>query len=290
MACPTFRDLGGDRFISPVHYESPKSISAASRAPESLRQDEEEDESDDEDEGDFEFAFALTDPGHGDETTAAAAADIFSDGRIRPLCPVFGRGLPLGDGPVDRDQIQRLLGNKPQRDSGLDSTPILSEVDDLERVVPGTYCSWAPRPSEAAAQGRRKKSSSTGSLQQWRIRDLMARRSQSDGKKTGMFLASKERRGHKKKAEKGTPPRSHRTESEVAVKEGNEEKNGRGGNGGGVKAGQWDIVTALRMYYGKGGEQAARHGARRSFLPYKRNVVGFFANVNGIGRRCHHPC
>ena len=64
----------------------------------------------------------------------------------------------------------------------------------------------------------------------------MARRSQSDGKKKGMFLAAKERRGHKKKAEKGSPPRSHRSESEVAVKEGKEEKNGRGGNGG-VKAG-----------------------------------------------------
>ncbi|CAL9152840.1 unnamed protein product, partial [Musa hybrid cultivar] len=174
------------------------------------------------------------------------------------------------------------------RDSGLDSTPSSSEVDDLERVVPGTYCSWAPRPSEAAAQGQCKKSSSTGSSLQWRVRDLMARRSQSDGKKKGMFLAAKERRGHKKKAEKGSPPRNHRSESEVAVKEGKEEKNGRVGNGG-VKAGQWDIVTAHRVYYGKGGEQAARRGPRRLFLPYKRNVFGFFANVNGIARRCH-PC
>ncbi|CAL9085187.1 unnamed protein product [Musa textilis] len=115
----------------------------------------------------------------------------------------------------------------------------------------------------------------------------MARRSQSDGKKKGMFLAAKERRGHKKKAEKGTPPRCHRSGSDVAVKEGKEEKKyGRGGNGG-VKAGQWDIVTAHRVYYGKGGEQAARRGPRQSFLPYKRNVVGFFANVNGIGRPCH---
>ncbi|URD94717.1 hypothetical protein MUK42_31089 [Musa troglodytarum] len=157
----------------------------------------------DEDEGDFEFELPLTDPEHGDETIGAD--EIFSDGPIRPLCPVFGRGLPLADGPLDRDQIHRLLGKKPQRDSGLDSTPSSLEVDDLQRVVPGT-------PSEAAAQGRYKKSSSTG---------------QSDGKKKGLFLAAKERRGHKKKAEKGTPPRSERRRS--------------------VKAGQWDIVTAHRV-------------------------------------------
>lgn len=57
--------------------------------------------------------------------------------------------------------------------------------------------------------------------------------------------------GAQEEGGEGHPTRSHRSESEVAVKEGKEEKNGRGGNGG-VKAGQ----------YGKGGEQAAACGSR----------------------------
>ncbi|CAL9774929.1 unnamed protein product [Musa acuminata subsp. burmannicoides] len=195
----SFRDLGADRLTSSAHHESSKRISAADRG----------------DEGDdgFEFAFVLNDAGKGDKPIPAD--EIISDGRIRTLCPVLDNGLVLANGSPDREKIRRLPVEEPQRGFSLDSTSS-SEADEIEKIPPETYCAWTP--------GRCKKSTSMGSLLRWRIRDLVGRRSHSDGKEKFVFLTADERSGHKKKATKDAPTRSAiRNGRKAAAKAGEEE-------------------------------------------------------------------
>ncbi|URE20717.1 hypothetical protein MUK42_03401 [Musa troglodytarum] len=224
--CLSFRDLGADRLTSSAHHESSKRISAADRG----------------DKGDdgCEFAFVLNGPEKGDQPSPAD--EIISDGRIRTLCPVSDNGLVLADGSPDREKIRRLPVEEPQRRFSLDSTSS-SEADEIEKIPPETYCVWTP--------GRCKKSSSMGSLLRWRIRDLMGRRSHSDGKEKFVFLTVDERSGHKKKATKDAPTRSairngrkaaakareeedeEEEEKENGKKKKKKEKRGRGGGQGG---------------------------------------------------------
>ncbi|WOL20635.1 hypothetical protein Cni_G29440 [Canna indica] len=271
LTCP---NLGVDLVISSVREDSPKFISAAPRPSEPPPHD-----GGDEEDADFEFAFVLSDPENCGELIDAD--DIFSEGRIRPLHPVFV------DGPIDRDHIRRLLGKEPHRKDGEDSASTSPGVDELASLDPRTYCGWAP--GEAP---RCKKSSSTGSLRRWRLRDLVAKRCQSHGKDKFVFLAADERRGREE--EKDANPliprgdsKGSTAETEMEDKKGKKKTTKMVGKGGGEKrceGGACDMVTAHRLYYAKeGGEQAKKRGARRSFLPYKQNVVGLFAN------RTYHP-
>ncbi|RWW65839.1 hypothetical protein BHE74_00026831 [Ensete ventricosum] len=198
MDCLSFRDLGADRLTASAHHESAKRISAADRG--------------DEGDGGFEFAFVLSDPEKCDQPIPAE--EIISDGRIRTLCPVFDNGLVHADDSRDRAQIRRLLAEEPQRGFSLDSTSS-SEAEEIEKIPAETYCVWAP--------GRCKKSSSMRSLLRWRIRDLVGRRSHSDGKKF-VFLTADERSGHKKKATKDTPRRSPIRKGRKAAAKGGEEE------------------------------------------------------------------
>ncbi|RWV98911.1 hypothetical protein GW17_00038212 [Ensete ventricosum] len=205
------------RSIPAIHFDSPKTISAAApRPPEPPRRDDdgsEEEWEDDEDE--CEFALVLTDPENGEEKTTAD--EIFSDGRIRTLYPADGRAY--------RERVRRMSGKDQQRVSSLDSTSS-SEVNELERVAPGTYCAWEPRKPKAPPQGRCKKSSSTGSLRPWRIRDLVKRRSQSDGKEKFVFLSAEQKRGcsprnpRRDSAEAGTIKDDDSGEEEEGKEEG----------------------------------------------------------------------
>ncbi|CAL9160976.1 unnamed protein product, partial [Musa hybrid cultivar] len=172
-----------------------------------------------------------------------------------------------------------MSGNDQQRVSSLDSTSSSSEVDELERVAPGTYCAWEPRKPKAPAQGRCKKSNSTGSLRRWRIRYLVKRRSQSDGKEKFVLLSAEQKRG--------CSPRNPRRDSAEAgaVKEDDSgEEEGKKEGGKPRRRVEWDLVTGDQVYSGKGSRQAAKRGAGRPFLPYKQNVVRFFAIANGLGR------
>ncbi|XP_020571879.1 uncharacterized protein LOC110018784 [Phalaenopsis equestris] len=169
-------------------------------------------EENDGEEDDFEFAFMVLDP---DTSSSLTADEIFSNGQIRPVYPIFNRNLFLeGEGDLGQP-LRRLM---------------------LEE--------------------RESPSVSTGSLLRWRIRDLVIRRSQSDGKEKFVFLETEE-----KKKDKGK------------------------------KAMDGDIVTANPRSYDRIAQvsTAKPGGARRkSFLPYKTDIVGFFASVNGMNR-VHHP-
>ncbi|CAD6230497.1 unnamed protein product [Miscanthus lutarioriparius] len=140
--------------------------------------------------------------------------------------------------------------------------------EDLEGVPPESYCLWAPggggQSSAPASPRRCRKSGSTGSVLRWRrISDRLVGRSHSDGKEKFVFLTAVPE-----------PPRR-------SIKE--EEEGGGGISKGGGDAGS--VAHQLR-YYGRGGGGSGSR--RRSYLPYKQELVGLFANVSGL-RRSYHP-
>jgi hypothetical protein len=97
---------------------------------------------------------------------------------------------------------------------------------------------------------RCRKSGSTGSLLRWSQRLLG--RSHSDGKEKFVFL-------------------------DAAGPSGSERKAGGGGH-----------VTAW-SYYAKAGAGGSNDGGRRrSFLPYRQDLVGFFASSTAF-HRSYHP-
>lgn len=234
-----------------VHHDSPQRISAIDFP----SQDQEED-SDDNLEDEFEFPSVIRD------STVAVHY---------PIYPVFGRphisspASPELDTPV-RLPLRKLLVQ--ERNSSIGSTSSSSstaEMIDMEGVPAESYCLWTPG-SAPQSPARCHKSGSTGSLVKWKkISDLVLGRSQSDGKEKFVFLSAK---GNTKQEKK--------------------EKEKKKGKGGKVTT-EVDTITAHRIFYGnKSGVGNGVAGRRKSFLPYKQDLVGLFASVNGISRS-HHP-
>lgn len=220
---------------------------------------------DDNDGDEFEFSAVFGDP----ETHSTIAADeLFSDGKIRPIYPVFDRDL-LPDG------VREKLGRQPllqflieERDASVSPSSSLSG-DDLDGIPPETYCVWKPG-SAAESPGPVRKSSSTGSSCKRLLRDLMVGRSYSDGKEKFMFLA----------AEKAKSPSTE--------KEARDAEKGKGKNGT-----EMDLMTAYRLFYKQSSHWAAAGnggggGSRRTYLPYKPGIGGIFASMNGFSR-VHNP-
>lgn len=203
----------------------------------------------DEDDGDFEFSFVVKDTDAAPDVTAD---EIFSNGFIRPINPVFNRTLLFspsdGPAPASRGTLGRLLIEEREAE--------LSH--ELEGIPPGSYCVWAPRSvAKNPASSHCRKSRSTGSSSlRWRIRDLVVGRSHSDRKERFVFLA--------KRKEKGNPDRE-------AEEEGGEVTD-------------VDLVTGHRIYFRKDGGD----GTRKCVLPNRQELLAFFANMNSIAKT-HHP-
>ncbi|XP_062232224.1 uncharacterized protein LOC133929475 [Phragmites australis] len=228
----------------------------------------------------FEFPFVSRDSPAG---TAAPADELFADGRIRPFYPVFRRGAVHGrDGtgesapgaPRIRGQLGRLFLEESRARSSSTSTASEDGEDGLEGAPPESYCLWTPgsvssAPASASSSPRPpRKSGSTGSMARWRrISELVVGRSHSDGKEKFLFLP--------------TPPHE-------APRPKNKPKPACGRKASSSAASEVDTVTAARRiaYIAKGGGGGT---PRRTFLPYREELVGFFANVNGISRSHHHP-
>ncbi|KAL2936048.1 Replicase polyprotein 1a [Bienertia sinuspersici] len=215
--------------------------------------DEDEDEEEEDEESEFEFAVL----GGEDNSSPISADEIFSNGQIKPMFPIFNTDLVYGyRGATRNDGVSRKLfeeresSSSRSRNDGVSCSS--SEADDLEGVPPGTYCVWTPKKKEEVMM-MKKKSKSTGSSKRWRFRDLLYR-SNSDGKDTFVFLTP-------------SPPNNNNNNKVTAGKKlvtiGGKKKSGVNGNGNGGNA---------------------NGGRKKSYLPYRQDLVGFFANVNGISR------
>ncbi|KAK6920709.1 Protein of unknown function DUF1645, plant [Dillenia turbinata] len=171
-------------------------------------EDVNDDEGDEEEEEEFEFSFV----GKDSQMSPISADEIFYNGQIRPVFPLFDTSLLLSEcnhqtiethelnpspKPI-RFPLRKLLFE--DRDPPSSSS---SEADDLEGIQPGTYCVWTPKARDDA---RCKKSNSTGSSKRWKFKDLLHhQRSNSDGKETFVFLTPSSSRKMKKNKEEEKP-------------------------------------------------------------------------------------
>lgn len=197
------------------------------------------------------------------------ALPFAADGSIVPVYPIFGRPpsppAPAPETATVRLPLGRLLLEERdfrarQRDA--EQPPPDREGGELEGVAPESYCLWAPGQSAPASPRVCRKSGSTGSVLRWRsISDRFVGRSHSDGKEKFVFLSAGSGAG---------PP--------------NQDESGRKGDGA------VSVGDRGRSYYSKGGGGGggAASGRRRSYLPYKQELVGLFANVSGL-RRSYPP-
>ncbi|CAG7872617.1 unnamed protein product [Brassica rapa] len=134
------------------------------------------------------------------------------------------------------------------------------EDDDLDTIPSEIYCPWTPERSaaEMSPSGGCRKSKSTGSSttsswsrRRWRIRDLL-KRSRSDGKQSLEFLDST------------TSSPSPKTTTVVKKKE--KEK-----------------VSAHEKFYLRN-KAIKEEDKKRSYLPYKQDLVGLFSNVSRFSK------
>lgn len=206
------------------------------------------------DDDDFTFAAATPPP------LPACGGGGFPGGRMSPLYPVFGRPRSPPRPPPEKPAPETATARVPLgRLLLVDRQP--PRADDLDSVPAEMYCPWSPGLS-AASPARCKKSGSTGSVLRWRPR--LVGRSQSDGKEKFVFLETG--------ASSGSGRRKGRTTAD------------QGAAAAGSHASSWSYY-AKRGSGSGGGDNGAR---RRSFLPYKQDLVGLFANA-AVFRRSYHP-
>jgi hypothetical protein len=221
---------------------------------------------------------------------------LAADGCIVPVYPIFGRPaasasppmpaveeepetatlrVPLGRLLLEerefraRQQVGRSVSARQTEEEDDDQASAGAD-EELEGVPPESYCLWTPGGQAASAPvspRRCRKSGSTGSVLRWRrISDRLVGRSHSDSREKFVFFNASTA------GATALPPPPNKDEPE--------------GGGGGVSS-KGDVASdagwPLR-YYARGGGGARR----RSYLPYKQELVGLFANVGGL-RRSYHP-
>lgn len=268
-------EFGSEEFYDEFYFEREDDSECVETETENSLVPEEDSNGDEEEE--FEFAFVN---GETEFSSPISADEIFHNGRIRPVYPVFNREMFL-----DRVEFQQKHEKEEKRvqNSASEKAPTIrlplrklfieerettmtmtttsscssSEADDLDGVPSESYCVWRPKET-AAAEGQCKKSSSAGSnSKRWKFKDLL-HRSHSDGSKGNFVILSPSNSGRKKQNEeigKETPVSGGKAKSEAAAP-----------------------LPHLRVYNRDGGEK------RRSYLPYRQDLVGLFANVNGLSK------
>ncbi|KAL3748246.1 hypothetical protein ACJRO7_009479 [Eucalyptus globulus] len=219
-----------------------------------------------EEEEEFEFAFVSGGPG----SSPISADEIFYNGQIMPVYPVFNRNLLLSgvssseryeDGSKKttttttkklRLPLKKLLSQEREWSSSSSSS---SESEELDGLTPGSYCVWRPPQSSAAVGKRCKKSNSTGTSKRWRFRDLLQlNRSHSDGEGTFLVVAPA-----KKRDKAGESKRI----AAVADDDG---------------------TTATATAATDGKPAGKDEEKRKPLLPHRADLVGFFANARGLSR------
>ncbi|KAL6187491.1 hypothetical protein ACLB2K_038889 [Fragaria x ananassa] len=224
-----------------------------------------------EEEEEEEFSFFCTNP----DGSPISADDVFQDGQIRPVYPIFNRDLLFADAydgdssrrddasPSLRPPLKKLFFE--DRDAPSSSA---SESDELEAVPEESYCEWSKNAKEVSQELRNNKSNSTGSSKLWRIRDLVPR-SNSDGKDAFVFLNPNS--AAKLKQNKDAAKAVEKAQVEYKGQKGKKAET---------------VSSAHERHYVM--NRAKKEGEkRRSYLPYRPGVVGFFTNVNVLSKNVH---
>ncbi|XP_031099566.1 uncharacterized protein LOC116003781 [Ipomoea triloba] len=225
-------------------------------------EDEENEEDDEDEEEEEEFSFICP----GDDAAQIAAEDAFFNGQIRPVYPLFNRDLLLGAADFDG------LDEKPPVENVFVETAEVTSSD-----AEALSCEWSGKAVVAAAgPDGCKKSNSTGFSKFWRFRDLL-HRSNSDGRDAFVFL--------------NNPAPSTSAAGKTEEKSSPGKKTGKakvnGDSAGDQKKKKSKKQLSAHERYMK--SKAKDEDRRRSYLPYRPELVGFFTNVKGGLTRNVHP-
>lgn len=223
-----------------------------------LGEDEYDDEFDasvEEEEEEFSFVCA------GDGGSPIAAEDVFVNGQIRPDYTLFGRDFTLGSG---------------------DSPPPVKNLFVQTAEASGNEAggSSSGEAVEVAGPDGCKKSNSTGFSKFWRFRDLL-NRSNSDGRDAFVFLKnpapSAGKIAERQSDFYSPPPQTAKKAGEIKVNAGRtvtrKKKSGK-------------ELSAHECYMRSKQRDGER---RRSYLPYRPELFGFFTNVKGGLTKNIHP-
>ncbi|KAK1359513.1 DUF1645 domain-containing protein [Heracleum sosnowskyi] len=181
-----------------------------------------------------------------------------------PVFPIFNRNYK-DDNHEDASKIILPLKNLflQETEASQLSSSSSSEADELESIPPGTYCVWRPKDDVVSSPTSCKKSKSTGSAsKRFRIRDLI-KRSNSEGKASSSSLVFL------------TPKKDKLVDEKLRLDSGK--------SAGKSRAPASPASSAHETFYMQ--NRAMKEGEKRkSYLPYRKDLVGFFANVNGLGK------
>lgn len=206
---------------------------------------------------DFEFTHIIS------SDYDATAGEIFREGQIRP---VFNRDLLTRNDSDQRDRGKKLTELLTLRLALEKSFRFAYGSDDEVRGPPSSpsseseaddaYCVWRP---EAVGKSplRYKKSDSAGALasKQWKLGDFLHRRSSSEGMEDS-FAFFTPKNGEQQEGEmQGTVESTQKAEKTNAKKK--------------VSVASAHEVFCVRKLQGE---------KRKSFLPYRQDLVGFFAS------------
>ncbi|GAB2214262.1 hypothetical protein Droror1_Dr00018603 [Drosera rotundifolia] len=233
----------------------------------------EQDDHDDDDDEDFEFEFVCE-----QSKSPIAADDIFEDGQIRPLFHFV-----LHD---SSDHHETTSSSSPIRKVFIERTDRSEET-----AAEGPACAWLDKSNvnveeTSSAPEICKKSNSTGFSKMFRFRDMLLR-SYSDGRDAFVFLAN-----HKRVDKHETTTTTATTTTTIAAtttttmassqkeKVSTKERKTSSVPGKGKKK----TASNVMQYGRKKTGEAAR---RKSYLPYRQDLVGFFTSVNGMSRNVH---
>ncbi|CAA0833107.1 Protein of unknown function (DUF1645 [Striga hermonthica] len=225
-------------------------------------------DSEDEEEEEEEFSFDCGEP----STSPIAAEDAFADGKIKPVYPLFGRDSPFsGEGPAGLPLNPPVRKIFVEADGGGGVGPSGAGSDEIV----GPVCEWSSRKaveaSPAAAGQVCKKSNSTGFSKIWRFKELVGIRSNSDGRDAFVFL----------NGGGGAPAEERAEPTPAGVKT---RKEGKKGGKGAKKTASSEAAHEVYLR-----SKAKEEERRRSYLPYRPELVGFFTNVNGGLTKNVHP-
>ncbi|KAI3729013.1 hypothetical protein L6452_17659 [Arctium lappa] len=270
------------RFKSNQCFQSDQNDNSNSKKPLSnsavhLDEDDEEEFLDCEDgvennhEGNGDFTFTYT-----SDINSPVSADKPSGNRqIQPEFPLFDQN-PLSGGnrlPI-QPQVDKVFVESSQR-----ATSSTSEYDEIECIAAGPYCTWSKQPATDNPE-LSKKSNSTGFSKLWRLRGKVGR-CNSDGRDAFVFLKRSDRQSTssksvtKRTAVGGSSVKSNATgggKPKVVKKATKEQKAN---------------LSAHEVYLKK--KEQTEEERRRSYLPYRPEILGFFTNVNGGLSRNVHP-
>lgn len=233
---------------------------------------------------DFEFSFVRCDD-HD-----LTADDLIGGGEeFREVFPIFNRDLVnivnqggevSTDTPTLQISLKKLfLEEREEGDRSSSSSTSSSEVDELESIPSETYCVWKPKAIEASPTTCNKSRSTGSGSKRWKLRDLLGR-SNSDGKSAFVFLTPK--RDQKQKTEKVEIYEQRRNSVTKSWKKAKEKKVVSGVEKLWPPA-QAQGQTMQPVYLRKRGMKEGSD-KRKSYLPYRKDLVGFFTSVNGFSR------